>query len=164
VKLTVNGVAHDHLSSGAMASLLDVLREELGILSAKPGCRAGGCGACTVLVDGEPRRSCLLPLAAIVGAEVTTVEGLGSPEHLGAVQSAFLQGYASQCGYCTSGMIVAAHALTTRRGDAVVTKSEIAEALSGHVCRCTGYVNIIEAVAAATAVSVAGETADRSRR
>ena len=163
MKLTVNGVAHDNLSSGAMVSLLDVLREELGILSPKPGCRAGGCGACTVLVDGEPRRSCLLPLAAVAGAEVTTVEGLGSPEHLGAVQSAFLQGYASQCGYCTSGMILAAHALRTRGGDAV-TKTEIAEALSGHVCRCTGYQNIIEAVAAAGAVAVARERADRSPR
>jgi len=148
VKLTVNGVTHDPLSSPPMAALLDVLREELGILSPKPGCRTGSCGACTVLVDGEPRRSCLLPLGAATGTEVTTVEGLGSPEQLGRVQSAFLEGYASQCGYCTSGMMLAAHALIARRGG-VVTESEIVEALSGHVCRCTGYLNIVKAVAAA---------------
>ncbi len=150
MRLTVNGVTHDPLTSAAMASLLDVLREELGILSPKPGCRTGSCGACTVLIDGEPRRSCLLPLVAVTGTEVTTVEGLGSPEQLGAVQIAFLEGYASQCGYCTSGMMLAAHALIARRGGAV-SESEIAEALSGHVCRCTGYLNIIKAVAAAAA-------------
>ncbi len=152
MKLTVNGVSHDPLRSGAMVSLLDVLREELGIMSPKPGCRAGSCGACTVVVDGAPRRSCLLPLAAVTGAEVTTVEGLGSPERLDTVQTAFLEGYASQCGYCTSGMMLAAHALIAERGGAV-TRGEIAEALSGHVCRCTGYVNIIEAVAAAAVTS-----------
>jgi aerobic carbon-monoxide dehydrogenase small subunit len=150
VKLTVNGVTHDPLTSHPMTALLDVLREELGIMSPKPGCRAGGCGACTVLVDGEPRRSCLVPLAAAAGVEVTTVEGLGTPELLGPVQRAFLDGYASQCGYCTSGMMLAAHALIERQRGAPA-KSEIAEALSGHVCRCTGYLNIIEAVAAAGA-------------
>jgi aerobic carbon-monoxide dehydrogenase small subunit len=156
VKLTVNGISHDPLRSEAMVSLLDVLREELGIMSPKPGCRVGSCGACTVLVDGAPRRSCLLPLAAVAGTEVTTVEGLGSPERLDTVQTAFLEGYASQCGYCTSGMILAAHALIAERG-AEVTRGEIAEALSGHVCRCTGYLNIIEAVVAAAVSSGVGE-------
>jgi len=151
MNLTVNGVAHDPLRSKAMTPLLDVLREELGIMSPKPGCRAGGCGACTVLVDGEPRRSCLLPLGVVSGTEITTIEGLGSPERLAPVQRAFLEGYASQCGYCTSGMLLAAHALITRPG-AAVSRDEIAEALSGHICRCTGYVTIIEAVSAAQAL------------
>src|SRR5262249_14126005 len=130
--------------------------------SPKPGCRAGSCGACTVLVDGAPRRSCLLPLVAVTGAEVTTVEGLCSPERLDTVQTAFLEGHASQCGYCTSGMILAAHALIAERGRAV-TRAEIADAWSGHVCRCTGYLNIIEAVAAAAASSGVGETMGEGR-
>lgn len=150
MKLIVNGIERDGLRSPPMTTLLDVLREELGIMSPKPGCRAGGCGACTVLVDGEPRRSCLLPLAMAAGSEITTAEGLGSPEHLAPVQQAFLDGYASQCGYCTSGMMLAAQALIARRG-AGLTQAEIAEALGGHICRCTGYVNILAAVAAAAA-------------
>jgi aerobic carbon-monoxide dehydrogenase small subunit len=150
VKLIVNGVERDELRSPPMTALLDVLREELGTMSPKPGCRAGGCGACTVLVNGQPRRSCLLPLAAVDGAEITTVEGLGAPESLAPIQRAFIDGYASQCGYCTSGMMLAAQALIARRGGEV-TPEEIAEALSGHICRCTGYVNILKAVAAAAA-------------
>jgi carbon-monoxide dehydrogenase small subunit len=114
-------------------------------MSPKPGCRSGGCGACTVLIDGEPRRSCLTPLAAVDGAVVTTADGLGTPESPAPVQQAFADGYASQCGYCTSGMVVAAHALLERRGSEL-TRQEIAEELSGHVCRCTGYVNILAAV------------------
>jgi aerobic carbon-monoxide dehydrogenase small subunit len=148
VKVTVNAVVHDGLGSAPMTPVLDVLREELSIMSPKPGCRSGGCGACTVLVDGEPRRSCLLPLAAADGAEITTVEGLGSAEDLSPVQRAFLEGYASQCGYCTSGMMLAAQALIARHGPQL-SHDQVAEALGGHVCRCTGYVNIIAAVMAA---------------
>ena len=148
MRLTVNAVAHDGLRSEPMTSLLDVLREELSIMSPKPGCRSGGCGACTILVDGEPRRSCLLPLAAVDGAEIITAEGLEPADDLGPVQRAFLEGYASQCGYCTSGMMLAAQALVASRG-AQLSREEVAEALCGHVCRCTGYVNIIVAVMAA---------------
>ena len=150
MKLTVNGSAHDGLRSEPMTSLLDVLREELAVMSPKAGCRHGGCGACTVLIDGEPRRACLTPLAAIDGAEITTAEGLGSVDDLAPIQRAFLDGYASQCGYCTSGMLLAAHALIERAGGPV-SEEQIAEALSGHVCRCTGYVNIVAAVAEAAA-------------
>ncbi len=150
MKLTVNGVGRDGLRSAPMTPLLDVLREELGVMSPKPGCRSGGCGACTVLIDGEPRRSCLTPLAAVDGASVTTADGLGTPEAPAPVQQAFADGYASQCGYCTSGMVIAAHALVQRRG-AELTREEIAEELSGHVCRCTGYVNILAAVEQAAA-------------
>lgn len=145
MKLTVNGIEREGLRSAPMTPLLDVLREELAVMSPKPGCRSGGCGACTVLIDGEPRRSCLLPLAAVDGAAVTTADGLGTPESPAPVQQAFADGYASQCGYCTSGMVVAAHALMERRGSEL-TRQEIAEELSGHVCRCTGYVNILAAI------------------
>ncbi len=146
MNLTVNGIEHD-LESGPLTSLLDVLREELAVTSPKAGCEQGGCGACTVLVDGEPRRACLVPVGAIEGAEVTTVEGLGTPDELSPIQQAFTHHYAAQCGFCTSGMMMAAHAYVERGGSD--DHDEIAEALGGHVCRCTGYVKIIEAVAAA---------------
>ncbi len=145
MNLTVNGVAHE-VESGALTSLLDVLREELGVTSPKAGCEQGGCGACTVLVDGLPRRSCLTAVGTVEGAEVTTVEGLGTPEHLSPVQQAFTHHYAAQCGFCTSGMMLAAHAYVEAGGSA--DPGEIKEALGGHVCRCTGYVKIIDAVAA----------------
>jgi aerobic-type carbon monoxide dehydrogenase small subunit (CoxS/CutS family) len=146
MRLTVNGAVHE-VESPPLTTLLAVLREELGITSPKAGCEQGGCGACTVLVGGEARRACLLPLAALDGAEVTTVEGLGTPEQLGRVQEAFLERYAAQCGYCTSGMMMAAEALL--RTNPSPSRAEIQTALGGHVCRCTGYVKIIEAVEAA---------------
>ena len=146
MKLTVNGRALE-VESPPLATLLHVLREELAITSPKAGCQQGGCGACTVLVDGEPRRSCLTPLAAVDGAEITTVEGLGAPESLAKLQKAFNDTYGMQCGFCTPGMILAAHALLqrTRRP----SRQEIETALAGHVCRCTGYVKIVDAVQAA---------------
>jgi aerobic-type carbon monoxide dehydrogenase small subunit (CoxS/CutS family) len=146
MRLTVNGVEHE-IESPALSPLLHVLREELGITSPKAGCRQGGCGTCTVLVAGEPRRSCLLPVAAVDGAEITTVEGLGTPERLAPVQAAFHKYYGSQCGFCTPGFLLATHALLerTRKPD----RREIERALAGHACRCTGYVKILEAVEAA---------------
>ena len=146
MKLNVNGVEHE-VESGLLTPLLSVLREELGITGAKAGCQQGGCGACTVLVDGEPRRSCLLPLGAVNGAEVTTVEGLGAPESLAPVQAAFHEHYAAQCGFCTPGFLLATHALLERSPHP--SRAEIERALGGHVCRCTGYVKIVEAVEAA---------------
>ena len=110
MKLIVNGVEHE-VESPPLTSLLALLREELGITSPKAGCQQGGCGACTVLVDGEARRACLVPVAVLDGAEITTVEGLGSPDHLSPVQAAFNDRYAAQCGYCTSGQIMSAVAL-----------------------------------------------------
>ena len=147
MRIIVNGVEHEP-KSPPLTSLLHELREELDITSPKAGCEQGGCGACTVLVDGQPRRSCLLPLAAVDGAEITTVEGLGAPDDLSAVQAAFDQNYAAQCGFCTAGMIMAASALIERKGRDV-TRQDVTAALSGHVCRCTGYVKIIDAVEAA---------------
>jgi carbon-monoxide dehydrogenase small subunit len=146
MKLTVNGVTHE-IESGPLTPLLDVLREELGVTGPKAGCHQGGCGACTVLVGGEPYRSCLLPVAYADESDITTVEGLGPPEQLAPVQQAFIHHYAAQCGFCTSGMMLAAQAYIDRGG--TDDPQAIQEALGGHVCRCTGYSKIIDAVGAA---------------
>jgi aerobic carbon-monoxide dehydrogenase small subunit len=146
MNLTVNGVTH-WVDGRELATLLDVLREDLGVTGPKAGCHQGGCGACTVLVDGEPRRSCLLPAGYADGTEITTVEGLGSPDNLAPIQQAFVHHYAAQCGYCTSGLLMAAQAYID--GGGTDDRAEITKALAGHVCRCTGYVKIIDAVAAA---------------
>ena len=145
MNLTVNGIAHE-IESAPLTTLLDVLREELGVTSPKAGCEQGGCGSCTVLVDGEPQRACLTAVAAVEGAEVTTVEGIGTADSLSAVQQAFTHHYAAQCGFCTSGMMMAAEAYVRRGG--TDDPEAIQEALAGHVCRCTGYVKIVDAVAA----------------
>jgi aerobic carbon-monoxide dehydrogenase small subunit len=159
MRLTVNGEQHD-LQRPPLTSLLTALREELDITSAKAGCEQGGCGACTVLVDGEARRSCLLPLAAVDGAAITTIEGLGAVDDLSPVQAAFDEHYAAQCGFCTSGFVMAATALIDRTPKA--SREDILEALSGHVCRCTGYVKIVAAVEAAAKGDVHPETVEPS--
>ena len=141
--LVVNGLGHEIRADG-LTSLLRVLREELFILSPKAGCEQGGCGACTVLIDGQPRRSCLTPLAALEGAEVTTLEGLSDGVDLAPIQRAFYDLYASQCGFCSPGMMMASTALLNETPNA--SREQIMEALEGHVCRCTGYVKIIAAV------------------
>ena len=146
MRLTVNGAEHDVLSP-PLTTLLAVLREELGVTSPKAGCNQGGCGTCTVLVDGEPRRSCLTAVAAVSGAEITTVEGLGEPGSLSKVQAAFHEQYGAQCGFCTPGFVLAATALLERNPSP--SREEILEELGGHVCRCTGYVKIVAAVEAA---------------
>jgi carbon-monoxide dehydrogenase small subunit len=148
MNLTVNGIEVD-VSSPPLRSLLDVLREELDITSPKAGCKQGGCGTCTVLVNGEPRRSCLTAVAAVDGAEITTLEGLGEADELSPVQQAFYDGYASQCGFCTPGFIVAATALI-ERSDGPLDAKTVQEELAGHYCRCTGYVKIVDAVVAAS--------------
>ena len=148
MRLTVNGIEQE-ISSPPLTALLHVLREELEITSPKAGCQQGGCGTCTILVDGEPRRSCLTPVALVDGAAITTLEGLGEAEALSPVQAAFHNRYAAQCGFCSPGMIVAATALIERKGGPV-ERDEVLEALGGHYCRCTGYVKIIDAVVAAS--------------
>jgi aerobic-type carbon monoxide dehydrogenase small subunit (CoxS/CutS family) len=155
MELTINGVPRATASS-PVTPLLTVLREELNITSAKPGCEQGGCGSCTVLVDGEPRRACLIPVGTLTDAEVTTLEGLGTPRDLSPIQAAFNDRYAAQCGYCTSGMLMAAQALIDR-SDGPVTREQVIEALSGHVCRCTGYVKIVDAIMAASAGEYEGD-------
>ena len=148
MRLTVNGIEQE-ISSPPLTALLHVLREELEITSPKAGCQQGGCGTCTVLVDGEPRRSCLTPVAMVDGAAITTLEGLGEAEALSPLQAAFHNRYAAQCGFCTPGMVVAATALIERKGGPV-ERDEVLEALGGHYCRCTGYVKIVDAVMAAS--------------
>lgn len=129
--------------------LLDVLREEVGDKSPKPGCREGRCGACTVLLDGEPVLSCLVPLARALDAEVTTVAGdagQGSQDQaLARVQAAFARAGAVQCGICTTGMMLATRALLDEFPHA--TREQAVEALVNNLCRCTGYQKILEAVA-----------------
>jgi aerobic carbon-monoxide dehydrogenase small subunit len=159
MRVTVNGLEHQ-VHGPPLASLLHVLREELEITSPKAGCQQGGCGACTVLVDGEPRRACLLPLAAVDGAAITTAEGLGAPDELSPVQAAFHERYAAQCGFCTAGFVMAATALLERKPKA--TREDVLEALSGHVCRCTGYVKIVDAIEAVARGEVQPERVEPS--
>jgi len=139
-----------------MTTLQSVLRGQLGHTSVKEGCRQGGCGSCTVLVDGEPMVSCLLPVQDVAGRRVTTLEGLTPAQGLHPVQRAFLDANGFQCGYCTPGMELVAKALLDH--NPAPSREEIVDALSGNVCRCTGYGSIIDAIAAAAA---AGQEAAR---
>ena len=143
MNLTVNGREHE-ITSPPLTSLLHVLREELEITSPKAGCQQGGCGTCTVLVDGEARRSCLTAVATVDGASITTLEGLGEAESLSPVQTAFHEHYAAQCGFCTPGMVLSAIDLVERHPNA--DEKTIREELEGNFCRCTGYHNIVRAV------------------
>ncbi len=130
-----------------LTTLQKLLREDLGYTATKIGCKQGGCGSCTVLLDGEPVMSCLLPVEDVAGRRVTTLEGLAQGDALHPVQEAFFENYAIQCGYCSPGMIMVSTALLER--NAHPSREEIVEALSGNICRCTGYEPIIQAVSAA---------------
>ncbi len=130
-----------------MTTLQSVLRNQLGQTATKEGCRQGGCGSCTVLVDGEPMLSCLLPVEDVAGRRVTTLEGLTPAEGLHPIQQAFLDGDAFQCGYCTPGMVMLSKALLDHHP--APDRDDIAQALTGNLCRCTGYLPIIEAIQAA---------------
>ena len=130
-----------------LATLQAVLRTQLGQTSVKEGCRQGGCGSCTVLVDGEPVLSCILPAADVEGRRVTTLEALTPADGLHPVQRAFLETNGFQCGYCTPGMEMLAAALLEEHP--APSRDEILDALSGNVCRCTGYEPIVDAIAAA---------------
>lgn len=153
VRFRVNG-AERSLTTDPQRRLLDVLREELRLTGTKYGCGEGQCGACLVYVDGEPALSCLLPVAAADGKSVTTIEGLARGEALHPVQEAFLEEGALQCGYCTSGMILAAAALLQEKPSP--TDDEIVAAMNGHLCRCNGYVKIVKAVRRAAVTMKAG--------
>jgi carbon-monoxide dehydrogenase small subunit len=131
-----------------MRRLLDVLREELALTGTKEGCGEGECGACTVLLDGLPVDSCLVPICQVEGAVVATVEGLApSPDGLGPLQTAFLETGGAQCGICTPGMLMAAQAYLDAGGGP--DDGSIREAIAGNLCRCTGYTKIVEAIARA---------------
>ncbi len=133
-------------------TLLEVLREDLGLTGTKHGCELGECGACTVLIDGKPQLSCLTLPAQVVGREVTTIEGVADGGTLHALQESFGALNAAQCGYCTPGMIVTAAALLEREPDPSL--DQIRHALGGNMCRCTGYLKILEAVQLAAAQRV----------
>jgi len=139
-----------------MTTLQAVLRYQLGQTAVKEGCRQGGCGSCTVLVDGEPMPSCLLPVEDVAGRQVTTLEAITPADGLDPVQRAFLEQNAFQCGYCTPGMIMVSKALLDRTPRP--TRAEIVDALAGNICRCTGYAPIVAAVESA-AVAIASEEA-----
>ncbi len=128
----------------AERTLLELLRDTLGLKGTKEGCGEGDCGACTVLLDGHPVNSCLILAVQADGAEVLTIDGLGSPGQLHPLQSAFIEAGAIQCGYCTPGMVLAAKALLD--SSPRPTRQQIRTALSGNLCRCTGYQKIVAAV------------------
>ncbi|HZQ08081.1 MAG TPA: (2Fe-2S)-binding protein [Anaerolineae bacterium] len=127
-----------------LENLRDVLREQLQVMAVKAGCGQGGCGSCTVLLNGEPIVSCLMPIANVQGQEITTLEGIGTPMKLHPLQQAFYDNFAAQCGYCSSGMITVAKALLDHNPHP--TREQIVDALAGNVCRCTGYLPIIQAI------------------
>ncbi len=146
VCLTVNGRPREDAVADNVL-LIDYLREQLGLTGTKHGCDGGECGACTVLLDGEPRLACLTLAVGCEGRHVETIESLAQSGRLSRLQQAFHEKLGTQCGYCTPGMIMAAEALLRRNPDP--SEAEIREALSGNLCRCTGYVKIIESVQAA---------------
>ncbi len=144
IHLRVNGQAHEVTVSGS-TTLLHVLRDTLGFTGVKDGCAEGDCGACTVLFNGQAIKSCLVLAAQADGADILTVEGLCGPDGgLHPLQAAFLDAGAVQCGYCTPGMLLSAKALLDANPHP--TRQEIREALSGNLCRCTGYAKIVKAV------------------
>jgi 4-hydroxybenzoyl-CoA reductase subunit gamma len=143
MRLTVNGRAREELVEDHLL-LIDYLRERRGLTGTKRGCDGGECGACTVLVDGEPRLACLTLAASCEGRAVETIEGQNQNRMLSALQRAFHEKLGAQCGFCTPGMIMAAEALLRRNPRP--EEAQIREALGGNLCRCTGYVKIIEAV------------------
>ncbi len=130
-------------------TLLDLLRDDLGLTGTKKGCEAGECGACTVMLDGRPVNSCITLVAEVEGCKVITVEGVARDGQLTPLQKQFIDKWAFQCGYCTAGMIMSAKALLER--NAHPTEQEIREAIEGNLCRCTGYVKIVEAIQAVSA-------------
>lgn len=156
ITVTVNG-GKEYLDVPSNMTLLRMLREKLALTGAKNGCEAGECGACTVLVDGEPVNSCMMLAVEVDGHEVTTVEGLAglektlgvseNPKGLSALQEAFVEQNAVQCGFCTPGMLISAHALLERNPHP--TDDEVRVALVGNLCRCTGYLRIVQAVQSA---------------
>jgi carbon-monoxide dehydrogenase small subunit len=145
IKFTINGKKVE-VEVPPHWTLLRLLREKLGLTGTKEGCGIGECGACTVLLDGMPVNSCLVLAPKVKGKKVETVEGIGSRESLHPLQKSFIDHGAIQCGFCTPGILVSSKALLDKNSNP--TREEIKEAISGHLCRCTGYHQIIEAIEA----------------
>jgi 4-hydroxybenzoyl-CoA reductase subunit gamma len=150
LRIIVNGRCREDAVAD-QALLIDFLREDLGLTGTKRGCDGGECGACTVLIDGEPRLACITLAVRCEGTRVETIEALAAGGRMSRLQQAFHEKLGTQCGFCTPGMIMAAEALLRR--NAAPDEAQIREALSGNLCRCTGYVKIIEAVQEASATS-----------
>ena len=150
IRLTVNGRTYEERVE-ARVHLADLLRERLRLTGTKLGCEHGVCGACTVLLDGAPVRSCLLLAVTVSGHEVTTVEGLGGPQNMHAVQQAFRECHGLQCGFCTPGFLTTVAAYIERNPSP--TEEEAREAISGNLCRCTGYQNIVASVLRAAEIT-----------
>jgi nicotinate dehydrogenase subunit A len=148
IRLSVNGQQRE-VSSDPDIPLLYVLRNDLGLHGTKFGCGLGQCGSCTVLVGGQAVRSCLIPLQAVGGQEVITIEGLGSPERLHPLQAAFIEEQAVQCGYCTTGIIMAAKSFLDQTRHP--TETQVKQALAGNLCRCGTHLRVIRAVMRAAA-------------
>ena len=147
IELNVNGEIHEAFIQ-PRTTLLQVLRDDLCLTGTKQGCEAGDCGACTVLIEGKPVASCLTLAIEVQGKEITTIEGLDREGELHPLQQAFIDHFAVQCGYCTPGMILSAKALLD--GNPHPTEDEVREAISGNLCRCTGYIKIVDAIMAAS--------------
>ena len=153
IKLNVNGYSYK-VCVPAETTLLEVLRDELQLTGTKFGCDTGECGACTVLVDGKPFRSCLTLAAEVEGKQITTIEGLAKGDKLHPVQKKFVELQAIQCGFCSPGMILTAVAFLEENPKP--TRDEVRRAMSGNICRCTGYQKIVEAVLAASETKEGG--------
>jgi carbon-monoxide dehydrogenase small subunit len=143
IELQLNGEPVEFLAQPG-TTLLSALRDTLGLTAAKRGCGQGTCGTCTCHVDGDAVMSCLIPVETINGSTVKTLEGTTPPDGLSPLQQAFLDGFATQCGFCTPGMIMAAEALLADNPNP--TRDDVVRAISGNVCRCTGYESIINAI------------------
>ncbi len=143
VSLTINGAERQMLVAPG-TTLVEALREGQGLTGTRRGCDQGACGTCTVLVDGKPMMACLLPVETIDGASIQTIEGLTPMQGLHPIQEAFLEGFATQCGFCTAGMIMATAGLLARNPKP--SREDAVRAISGNICRCTGYEAIIDAV------------------
>lgn len=145
IGLRVNGEDHE-VAIYPYQTLLEVLREEIGLTGAKQGCGLGACGACTVLVEGEAVLACLTLALSVKGKEIRTVEGLARGQELSALQKAFVEHGAIQCGFCTPGMLMSSAALLSK--NPYPDEHEIRKAISGNLCRCTGYIKIVKAIQA----------------